>query len=126
MRVTHFYGNNSRARKCMQYELLHGYDDITSAYINPSNRKITSFAHIRTDYNFNDCLVLGIPCKTIIVPPSMHKLNNTMYARYIIGTLVVGNASSHFYTTCAIFEDVETNERYIIKETHANTYMCKL
>lgn len=126
MRITHFYGNNSQTAQAMHHELLHGVDDITCAYITPSNAKITSFAHIRADYNFNDTCVLGIPCKTVLVPKNMKKLNNIAYMRYILGTLVVGNASSHFYTTCALFVDVETNKRYIVKETHCNTYMCEL
>lgn len=126
MRITHFYSNNSQTKASMQYDLIHGVADIYDAYIRPSDNKVRSFNDIRTNYNHNEVQCLGVPCKELIVPSSMKKLNNKMYARYINGTLVIATASCHFYTTCAIFEDVETNKRYIIKETHCNTYMCEL
>ena len=126
MRITHYYGNNSQAAHSMRYDALHGHGDIYGAYTRPSIAKINSFKAIRNDYLFNDTSVLGIPCKTVMVPKSLNKLNNVAYMRYIAGTLNVCGASSHFYTTCALFEDVETNKRYIVKETHCNTYMCEL
>lgn len=126
MRITHYYGNNSRAYDCMHYDLLHGAPSLYDKYNAPSYAKRCSFDNIRNSYLHNETQVLGIPCKEIIVPASMKKLNNKMYARYITGTLVIASASCHFYTTCAIFEDVETNKRYIVKETHCNTYMCEL
>ena len=126
MKVTHFYGNNSQAAANMHYDLLHGSPSLYDKYGSPSYAKRCSFDNICNMYNHNEVQVLGIPCKEIIVPSTMKKLNNKMYARYINGTLLVASASCHFYTTCAIFEDVETNKRYIVKETYCNTYMCEL
>ena len=126
MKVSHFYGNNSQAAKNMRHDLMHGAPSLYDKYVTPSHAKQNSFNAIRNDYIHNDVSILGIPCKTVIVPRTLKKLNNIAYLRYINGTLVVASASSHFYTTCAIFEDVETNKRYIIKETHCNTYMCTL
>ena len=126
MRITHFYGNNSMAALDMKRGIIHGYGDIYDAYVKPSSNKVRSFNDIRTNYNHNDTICLGIPCKELVVPQKLNKLNNKMYAIYINGTLTVTSVSSHFYSTCAIFEDVETNKRYIIKETYCNTYMCLL
>ena len=126
MKVTHFYGNNSQAAATMHYDLLHGAPSLYDKYERPSRAKIESFDKIRKDYMMDNTIVLGIPCKVVYVPKSLNKLNNVACMRYIYGTLVVASASSHFYTTCAIFEDVETNKRYIVKETHCNTYMCEL
>lgn len=126
MKVIHFYGNNSQVAQSMRYDLMHGAPSLYDKYVTPSRAKQNSFDAIRNDYNHNDALILGIPCKTVIVPCALKKLNNVAYLRYINGTLVIASASCHFYTTCAIFEDVETNKRYIIKETHCNTYMCEL
>ena len=126
MKVTHFYGNNSQAARGMQYDAVNSKPSLYDKYVTPSYAKIESFERIRKSYLMNDTTILGIPCKTLLVPKSLHKLNNVMYARYINGTLGVASASSHFYITTALFEDVETNKRYIIKETHCNTYMCEM
>lgn len=126
MKVTHYYGCNSQAAATMRYDLMHGAPSLYDKYVTPSCAKVCSFNAIRANYNHNETQMLGIPCKEVVVPSSMKKLNNKMYARYISGTLVVASATCHVYTTCAIFEDVETNKRYIIKETHCNTYMCDL
>ena len=126
MRITHYYSHDSKSAQYMRYDALHGNGDIYDAYVRPSIAKINSFKAIRNDYLHNDAIILGIPCKTVIVPKSLKKLNNVAYLRYITGTLNVCGASSHFYTTCALFEDVEINKRYIVKETHCNTYMCEL
>ena len=126
MRITHYFNESSKNAQYMHYDIDHAKGDIYDAYKMPSKTKINAFESIRNEYTYNDTMVLGVPCKTIISPKRLNKLNNKMYLRYIYGTLNIAGASSHFFSTVAIFEDVETNERYIIKETHANTYMCKL
>ena len=126
MRITQFFSSKSRMADSMKYDIIHGYGGIYDAYISPSLNKVRSFNNIRTSYCHNEVECLGIPCKELIVPNKLNKLNNKMYAHYINGTLNVTSKSSHFYSTCAIFEDVETNKRYIIKETYCNTYMCEL
>lgn len=126
MIITHFYKETSKQVQYMNYDVTHVKGDIFDAYNNPSQSKIYAFNSIRDDYTHNDTSVMGIPCKTVIVPASLKKLNNKMYLRYIAGTLNVVGASSHFFSTIAVFEDVETEKRYLVKETHCNTYMCEL
>ena len=126
MRITHYYKSTSHAAQNMHYDLNNQLGDIYEAYASPSINKVRAFNAIRIDYTHNDCMLLGIECKTVIVPKSLNKLNNKAYMRYIHGSLNVSAASSHFFSTCALFEDVETGQIYIIKETHANTYMCEL
>ena len=126
MRITHFYKSGSKAAQYMQRDLSLRMGDIHDAYNNPSINKVRAFNSIRNEYNYNDTIVLGVPCKTLLVPKFLGKLNNKMYVRYINGTYNVCAASCHFFSTVALFEDVETEKRYIIKETHANTYMCEL
>lgn len=126
MRITHFFGATSKNAQHMRYDVEHPKGSIYVAYKQASHAKISAFEGIRHEYMYNDTIVLGVPCKTIIAPRNMHKLSDKMYIRYINGTLNVCGASSHFFSTVAIFEDVETGKRYIVKETHANTYMCEL
>ena len=126
MRITHYFNETSKNAKSMRYDVEHGKGTIYDAYSKPSLNKVRAYHDILNEYNYNDTMMLGIPCKSILVPHKLGKLCDTMYIRYIKGTYNVTGASSHFFTTVAIFEDVETNERYIIKETHCNTYMCKL
>ena len=124
MRITHFYKAGSKAAHDMNLCLALG--DIYDAYNSPSINKVRAFNSIRDEYCYNDTNVLGIPCKTLLVPAFLGKLNNTMYVRYIAGTFNVCAASSNFFSTIALFEDIETNKRYLIKETYANTYMCEV
>lgn len=126
MRITHFFNDTSKNAQDMHYDAEHGKGDIYDAYNKPSQSKICAYHDILNEYLYNDTSMLGVPCKSILVPHKLGKLCDTMFIRYINGTLNVAGASSHFFSTVAIFEDVETNERYIIKETHCNTYMCKL
>lgn len=126
MRITQFFNDNSKNAEDMHWNIDHTKGDIYEAYNRPSKAKINAFESIRNEYTYNDTIVCGIPCKTIIAPRSIGKLCDKMYIRYIRGTLNVAGASSHFFSTVAIFEDVETGENYIIKESYANTYMCRL
>lgn len=126
MRITQFFKATSKNAQYMHFDLEHPKGGIYEAYKNASKAKICAFESIRNEYTYNDTIILGVPCKTLIAPKSLNKLNGKMYLRYINGTLNVCGASSHFFSTVAIFEDVETEKRYIIKETHANTYMCEL
>lgn len=126
MRITHFYKPTSKAAYYMHRDADNAIGTIYDAYMSPSRNKVLAYNDIRNNYTHNDTTVLGVPCKTVIVPPSLNKLHNTMYMRYINGTYNVCAASSHFFSTVAIFEDVETDKRYLVKETHVNTYMCEL
>lgn len=126
MRITHFYKAGSKAAHYMNRDLTLAMGDIYDAYNAPSINKVRAFNDIRNEYCFNETKILGIPCKTLLVPAFVGKLNNTMFVRYISGTYNVCSASSHFFSTVALFEDIETEKRYIIKETYANTYMCAL
>lgn len=126
MRITQFFNDNSKNAEYMRWYITHTKGDIYEAYNRPSKAKICAFESIRNEYTYNDTVVRGIPCKTIIPPRSLHKLSDEMFIRYISGTLNIAGASSHFFSTVAVFEDVETEERYIIKETYGNTYMCRL
>lgn len=126
MIITHYFNDTSKNAQYMRYDIEHSKGDILEAYNRPSKTKINAFESIRNEYCYNDTMILGIPCKTIKAPHKLGKLNDIMHIRYIKGSLNVAGASSHFFSTVALFEDVETNDRYIVKETHANTYMCKL
>ena len=126
MRITQFFSSTSKNAHYMHYDYDHAYGEIIDRYVRPSKNKIISFENIRHEYCYNDTIILGVPCKTIIAPRSLKKLSGKMYIRYIKGTLKVAGAGSQFYSTTALFEDVETGIRYIVKETYANTYMCEL
>ena len=126
MIVNKFWNDGTKNRDYMVREaIMNSHQDIYDVYKKPSYNKVRAFNALKNEYMFNDTSILGIPCKTVKVPYNMHKLNNTMYLKYR-GDIGVIRASCHFFTTCASFEDVETGDMYIIKETHCNTYMCKL
>ena len=126
MVVTKYWKKGTQNAVYMTREaLLNKQCDIYDKYEKPSYNKVRAFNALKNEYMFNDTSILGIPCKTVKVPRNMNKLNDTMYLKYR-GDIGVINASCHFFTTCASFEDVETGRIYIIKETHCNTYICEL
>lgn len=123
MRITIYVNDGTKLCGSIRHDYMYAYGDIHSRYTRPSTAKEHSFNSIRSDYLHNDTTKYGTPCKTVFVPAKMKKPNNTMYLRYINGTMQVAGASCHQYSTTALFEDVETGERYIVKETVCNTYM---
>lgn len=123
MRISIFVNDGTKLCASIRWDYMHAHGDIHSRYSKPSYAMERSFDNIRFEYLHNDSSKYGTECKTVFVPAKMKKPNNTMYLRYINGTLQVAGASCHHYSTTALFEDVETGERYIIKETVSNTYM---
>lgn len=123
MRITVYANEETKLCASIRRDYMHAHGDIHTRYSRPSYAKEITFDTIRSDYLYNDTDTFGTPCKTVLVPAKMKKPNNTMHLRYIPGTLQVAGASCHHYSTTALFEDVETGERYIVKETVSNTYM---
>lgn len=115
MRITQVFGTNSRNANAMRYDFEH-YNimrSIYSAYNNPSYAKISAYNRLVNDYSDNQGK------HTITVKG---KELNLQYRHDIR----VCGASSHFFSTIASFTDLDTGVIYLIKETHANTYMCEL
>lgn len=115
MKITHVFNETSKQADYMRYDFAHStiYNTIYSAYNNPSHAKISAYERIKTDYKANDglhAIQVGRQIKSL-------QYNNDMR---------VVAASCHFFTTIASFTDTITNDIYLIKETHANTYCCKL
>ncbi len=115
MRITHVFKETSKNADFMRYDFEH-YNmmrSIYSAYSNPSSAKISAYNELVNDYNSNqgkhNVLVKG----------------KEIHLQYRYDIRVCG-ASSHFFSTIASFTDLDTGDVYLIKETHANTYMCKL
>lgn len=126
MVVTKFWKQGTQNANYMKRDaILNAHYDIYDKYEKPSSNKVRAFNALKNEYMFNDTSILGIPCKTVKVPHNMNKLNDTMYLKYR-GDIGVINATCHFFTTCASFEDVETGKIYIVKETYCNTFMCAL
>ncbi len=115
MRITHLFKETSKQADYMRYD-FNKYpvtNSIWSAYNNPSDAKISAYQHILDDYKTNNglhAIQVGRYFKSL-------QYNNDMR---------VTGASSHFFSTIASFTDTETQEIYLIKETHYNTYACKL
>ncbi len=113
MRITQFFGNNSRNANNMRYDFEH-YDvtrSIYSAYNSPSQSKVLAYNAIQDDYKKGRHIV------------TVKGKQFELQYRY---DLRVTGASSHFFSTIASFTDVNTGVIYLVKETHANTYMCEL
>ena len=126
MVVTRYWKKGTKNSDYMIHEALYNNSaDIYDKYEKPSYNKVRAFNALKNEYMFNDTTILGTPCKTVKVPYDMKKLNNVMYLKYR-GDIGVINASCHFFTTCATFEDMETNKIYVIKETHCNTFITPL
>ena len=113
MRITQFFGTNSRNANNMRYDFEHYAvtRSIYSAYNNPSHSKVSAYYAIQDDYKKGRHIV------------TVKGKQMELQYRY---DLRVTGASSHFFSTIASFTDVNTGVIYLIKETHANTYMCEL
>ena len=121
MVVTHVFKTDSSNGQAMIHDaIISSHRDIYDLYERPSCNKVNAFESLKNEYMFNDTTILGIPCKTVRFPHNVIK-----YLTYN-GDISCVNGSSHFFTTIATFKDVETNEFYAIKETHANTYAVKI
>ena len=115
MRITQVFGKGSKNADYMRYDFNH-YKvgrDIDNAYITPSHAKRQAYYNIIADYSTNNGL------HAIQVKREFKSLQYNYDLR-------VCGASSHFFSTIASFTDTTTGEIYLIKETHANTYACKL
>ena len=113
MRITQFFGTNSKNAQYMRYDYQHAHGSVYSRYSRPSQAKIRSWDDIVDGYRANE----GV--HTVMIKGVEHTL------QYNHDVRVVG-ASSHFYRTIASFEDIDTGVIYLVKETHCNTYMCEL
>lgn len=115
MRITHVFKETSNSANSMRWDYEH-YNrsrDIYDAYVKPSCAKVNSWLSIKLDYECNDglhAIQVGRQFKSL-------QYNNDVR---------VTGSSSHFFSTIASFTDTETNETWLVKETHANTYACKL
>ena len=115
MRITHVFKETSKAAQSMNYEFNHSskYSSLYDFYQNPSYAKQQALAHLKYDYNTNNGL------HAIQVGRTFKSLQYNNDIRIV-------NASCHFFTTIASFTDTSTGEIYLIKETHCNTYACKM
>ena len=111
MRITHLFKETSKASQAMRWDFEHYniFNNIYSAYNNPSQAKINAFYSIKYDYEKNDGL------HAIQIGREVHSLQYN-------NDLRVCGASSHFFSTIASFTDTITGSIYLIKETHCNTY----
>ena len=113
MRITHVFTETSKNALYMHYDYEHGHGTIYTRYERPSQSKIRAWHSIEDDYNSNE---------------GVHQINIkgvTKTLCYNHDLKIVG-ASSHFFSTIASFEDLDTGEIWLVKETHVNTYACKL
>lgn len=116
MRITHIFKVTSNQSLNMRKEFKY-YPvgrDIYSAYNNPSGAKVNAYNSILDSYEGDD---------------RIHDfyMNNKFIGRFKYnGNLRVTGSSSHFFSTIATFTNLDTDEIVLVKETHANTYMCKL
>lgn len=115
MRITHVFKETSKNANYMRNDFEHTPigRSIYNAYNNPSWNKVASWMAINEDYETNNglhAIQVGREFKSL-------QYNNDIR---------VTGASSHFYSTIASFIDTKTGETWLIKETHANTYACKL
>lgn len=121
MVVTHVFKETSKQAQYIKHDaIMYSHIDIYDAYATPSRNKVNAFNALKNEYMFNDTTVLGIPCKTVRMP------NNVIKYLVYKGDISVVAHSSHFFTTIATFDDVETGDIWAIKETHCNTYAVKM
>ena len=115
MRITHVFKETSKNADYMRYDFYHTAENRTiyDAYATPSRNKIGAWMSIKFDYEFND----GLHAIQV------GRLFKSLQYNYDVR---VTGASSHFFSTIASFTDTETGEIWLVKETHANTYACKL
>lgn len=115
MRITHVFKETSKNANAMRWDYEH-YScsrDIYNVYDKPSCAKVNSWFAIVNNYETNNGL------HAIQVGRAFKSLQYNHDVR-------VTGSSSHFFSTIASFTDTETHEIWLVKETHANTYICKL
>ena len=133
MRITHVFKETSNSANAMRWDYEH-YNrsrDIYDAYVKPSCAKVNSWLSIKLAYEKPS--YAKISAWDAIVYD--YKANDGLHAiqvgrqfkslQYNNDVRVTGS-SSHFFSTIASFTDTETNEIWLVKETHVNTYACKL
>ena len=113
IRITQFFKATSQAAQRMHYDYEHKRGTVFSRYDRPSQAKIQSWCDIVDSYTDNGGYI------EVMFRGQLH------HWQYNYDVAVVG-ASSHFYSTIASFKDVDTGIKYLVKETHANTYACQL
>lgn len=113
MNITQFFGSTSKNANYMRHDYAHAHGTIYSRYGRPSREKIRTWCNIVDAYN----LYGGV--HHVVIRGKIHTI------QYLNDVKIVG-ASSYHYSTIASFKDMDTGEIYLIKETHANTYMCNL
>ena len=115
MRITHYYKENTKAASYMINEFNHSniFNTIYSAYERPSYAKVQAYNALIMDYKTNNGL------HAIQVGREFKSLQYN-------GDIRVISASCHVFTTIASFTDTNNGDIYLIKETHCNTYACKL
>ena len=113
MKITQFFGKNSRNAQYMRYDYEHAHGSIFDRYNSPSTAKVNTYFEIIDIYESNNG-VQGIFIK-----------GKPDYFEYQHDIKIAG-ASSHFYSTIASFKRLSDGKLFLIKETHANTYMCEL
>lgn len=115
MRITHVFKETSKNANDMRHEFNYysKYRSIYDAYVTPSSSKTYAWHSLKRDYSSNNGL------HAIQVGKEFKSLQYNFDIR-------VTGASCHFFSTIASFTDTETGEIWLVKETHANTYTCKL
>lgn len=115
MRITHVFNETSKNADYMRYDFEHFPKgrSIFHAYATPSHAKIDSYETIKRDYETHE----GVHVVNIKGVSTVLQYNDD---------LRVTGASSHFYSTIASFYAPKTGDTWLVKETHANTYACKL
>ena len=115
MKITHVFKDTSKQANYMRYDFEHTniFNTIYSAYNNPSHAKVQAYNNIIMDYKTNNGL-------------HAIQVGRTFKSLQYNGDIRVAGASSHFFSTIASFTDTNTGDIYLIKETHCNTYCCKL
>lgn len=113
VKITQFYKVTSQAAQSMHYDYNYRRGTVYSRYERPSQAKIQAWNDIIDEYNRNGGYI------EVMFRGQLH------HWEYNHDCAVVG-ASSHFFSTIASFTDVDTGIKYLVKETHANTYACQL
>lgn len=115
MRITHVFKETSKSADYMRYDFEHfsKHRSIYDAYVTPSNNKVYAWNELKSDYSTNNGL-------------HAIQVGRTFKSLQYNNDIRVTGASSHFFSTIASFTDTETGEIWLVKETHANTYACKL
>lgn len=115
MRITHVFKETSKAAQSMNYDFNHSskYNSLYDFYQSPSSAKQCAWTSLKSDYSTNNGL------HAIQVGRTFKSLQYNYDIRVV-------NGSCHFFTTIASFTDTENGDIWLIKETHCNTYACKM